>query len=470
MTAQVDRQVSRLFGRDSLYMLLWAVQLVCAAGLTPVITRLLGPGEFGVVASANAIMQVLFVVGALGLQTAIQRQYELPGGRVDAPKILTVALLLAAAVTGLALGTTGVWSGALGMAGEATALRLAVLWAGTSAVTAVCLALLRSQDRLIPFALVSLAQSVLAEAAGLALIAGDDATAADFILGQLLAQVVALALALALAPPRPVSRRDVSLARSALLFSLPLVPAAFGSFALSMADRLVVQGEMGTDAVARYQVAYNVASMPLLLLSVLYSTWMPRFFALPSPDERAAVIAASRDVLYRLLVPLTAGFAIGAPLVLRVWAPPSYRPETLSWVVLLVVVTAVPFAGQLASTQALTVQGRTTGIAVATLAAAAANLVLNLLLVPVCGLVGSAIATLVAYALLGVILGYRTRRLAPVPASPWSLRSRLAAAVLVAVVAAGAPVDGPAMWIRGGLVALTGIWFLSILNGLRSRG
>jgi hypothetical protein len=38
------------------------------------------------------------------------------------------------------------------------------------------------------------------------------------------------------------------------------------------------------------------------------------------------------------------------------------------------------------------------------------------------------------------------------------------------VVAAGAPVDGPAMWIRGGLVALTGIWFLSILNGLRSRG
>jgi O-antigen/teichoic acid export membrane protein len=464
VSVQVDRHVSRLFGRDSLYMLLWAIQLLCAAALTPVITRLLGTGEFGVVASGNAIMQVLFVIAGFGLATAVQRQYERPGGRVDAARILTAAILLAALVTGLALATTGLWGGSLGLAGETSALRLAVVWAGSSAVTAVSLALLRSQDRLTGFALVSLMQSVVAEAASLVLIAGDRAGADDFLLGQVLAQVAALVLALLLAPPRPARLRDLPMIRSALRFSVPFVPAVLGTFVLSVADRLVVQAELGNVEVARYQVAYNVASVPMLLLSVLYSTWMPRFFALPEPTERAAVIAASRDVLYRLLVPLTVGFAIGAPLVLRWWAPPSYRLDSLNWVVLLVVVTAVPFAGQLASIQALTAAGRTADIAIATLVAAGANLALNFLLVPHLGLSGPALATLAAYALLAAIMSGRSRRLAPVPAASRMLRVRLG----VAMLAAGAAAAAPTMpGVRAGLALVTAGWFVAILASLR---
>ena len=76
----VVRAMRGLFGRDSLYMASWALQLVGAAALTPAITRLLGTDEFGAVATATAVMQVLFVVSGLGLATSLQRRYAGPNG------------------------------------------------------------------------------------------------------------------------------------------------------------------------------------------------------------------------------------------------------------------------------------------------------------------------------------------------------------------------------------------------------
>lgn len=461
--APVVQQVSHLFGRDSIYLLLWAVQLLCAAALTPVITRLLGSGEFGIVASGNAVMQVLFVIGGFGLQTAIQREYEACGGGRNAATVLAVAIAGAAVVTAAAYGTTALWSRPLGLQGESASLRLCVLWAGVSAVTGASLALLRSQDRLLAFAAVSLIQSVVAEAASLGLIGWHRATAEDFLAGQLLAQIAATVLALALAPPRAARRSDLVMILGAFRFALPLVPAVLGTFVLSSADRLMVQAALGNDAVARYQVAYNIASMPMLLLSVLHSSWMPRFFALGEGPQRAAVLAASRDMLYRLMVPLVSGFAVGAPLILRVWAPPSYRPESLTLVVSLVVVTALPFAAQLAIGRALTLHGSTGGIATATVLAAVANIGLNLLLIPGFGLPGSAAATLACYLLLYAILHAQGRRMAPVAPAGWPLRLRLMAAVTVALASAAAPTTGPACWARALLVAATAAWFGRIL-------
>lgn len=459
----VDDHVARLFGRDSMYMVLWAAQLLCAAGMTPVITRMLGSAEFGVVASANAIMQVLFVIGGFGLQTAVQRQYERRDGHHDARRLLTLSILLAGVVTALAYLTLTAWSRPLGLAGELPAVRLSVVWAGVSAITGASLALLRSQDRLLAFATVSLMQSVVAEGASLWLIAFHRPSGTDFILGQVLAQLIATVLALLLAPPAVLRRRDAPMVTGALAFALPLVPAMLGTFVLSTSDRLIVQGTMGADAVARYQVAYNIASMPLLLLSLLSSAWMPRFFALSNGAERAAVLTESRDVLYRLLVPLVSGFAVGAPLILLLWAPASYRPEALSLVTVLVVVTAVPFAAHLATGRALTAHGSTGTIALATLIAGVANIGLNLVLIPPFGLNGSAGATLVSYAFLQVLLQIKARRVTPTAAPSRALRLRLAAAVTVALASATLPAAGVALWPRIVIVLLTAGWFVRLL-------
>ncbi|GAA2469363.1 lipopolysaccharide biosynthesis protein [Winogradskya humida] len=466
---ETPTHLSKLFGRDSLYMVLWGVQLLAAAGLTPVITRVMGIGEFGVVASAMALMQVTMVLGGFGLQTAIQRQFARPGGDLDARKLLSVTLLLACAFTAAALLSSSWWSGALGFEGSLTPPRLAIVWAGLSVATSAALALLRSQDRLGAFAAVSLVQSVVAEAASLGFVAVLEPTSSHFLVGRVLAQLAATVLALLMVRPRSFGPGDRTMARSALRYSLPLVPAALSSFVLTTADRLIIQSMMDNDAVARYQVAYNIASVPILLLSVLQAAWLPRFFSVPDAQDRAALVALTRNTLYRLLVPAVLGLAVGAPLVIRLWAPPNYEPGKLSLVASLVIITAVPFAAQVVASLHLTTAGRTGTIALAVAVAAGVNVVLNLLLIPHFGLEGSAFSTLAAYAACCLVLQTSVRRTGSIPSSPLSLRIALALACLASIAVTLLPYNPVVLLLRAVGAAVCVVVFVHLVVSTRRQ-
>ncbi|MGX6605271.1 lipopolysaccharide biosynthesis protein [Micromonosporaceae bacterium Da 78-11] len=451
--------VAKLFGRDSLYMLLWGVQLVVAAGSTPLITRAMGLGEFGTVTSANAAMQILFVFAGIGLQSAVEREYSARGNKQGARRLISLAGLISVAVCFLAWMTVDLWAGSIEMSDRIGELRLAVLWGGSSALTTVVLAMLRCEDRLGAFGTVSALQSVFAAGLGLVLVEVIEPTAQWFLIGQVVAQFLAMTIGLIMAPPAVFGRGDYELLNRALRFSLPLVPTALSSFVLSTSNRLIVETFMGSEQVARYQIAYNVASMPMLLLSILNTAWMPRFFGIVDEAERRSVLAASRDALYRLLVPIVVGFAVGAPLVLKVWAPPSYHPEQLHLVVSIVLVTAIPYAGQLAVTRALMADGSTKAAAGVTFAAAIVNLILNLIMVPKLGLIGSALATLAAYSYLYVILALVGRKLR-IPPSPRVLQVELAAAVGLALLSSAVPETPLTLTLRVVAGIGTVAWFL----------
>jgi O-antigen/teichoic acid export membrane protein len=463
------RALRGLFGRDSVYLLVWALQLVIAAGVTPVVTRLMPTSEFGLVAAANAVMQVLFILAGLGLRMAIQRHYARVDGPAQAARLLMLTVLTAGLMTALADGTGPLWSGYLGFDSYGGPLRLAVFWAGVSAVTNASLALLRSQDRLLAFSSVSLLQSVIAEATSLVLVAVVSPTATMFVLGQLVLQVAAALLGLVLAPPKLLRVSDRELARTALGYALPLVPAVLCTFILVASDRLIVQAYLGSTAVARYQIAYNIGAMPIILLNVLSNAWMPRFFGLGRATERAAVVAASRDALHRLVVPVVVGLSAGSPLLLRLWAPAKYRPDDLLLVTALVIVSTIPYAAGLSSTRALLTEGRTAAIAGANGVAAAANIVLNLILVPRYQLVGAAVATFLAYVVLHQILLVAAGAVLPTPRTSVRRLAELVIAALVALLASALPPGGPYLVIRLVLAAACVLWFGRVLFRLNGR-
>ena len=461
-----------LFGQDSVYMLLWVLQLLGAAALTPLMTRLMNPHEFGGVAASNAAMQVLFVLAGLGLQTAIQRQYARESGPDEASRLLTMSILLAVLVTVVAYVTAGLWGRPLGFGPHMQALRLALLWAGTAAVTNSALGLLRSQERLLAFSAVSLIQSVVAEATSLVLLVTLRPTAEMFVLGQLLAQLAAVALSLALTRPAPLRRRDQRLAAMGLAFALPLVPAVLGTFVLGAGDRLIVQANLGIEAVARYQVCYNIGSAPMLLLSVLHTAWLPRFFALENGGERAVVLQTSREALYQLLAPVIVGLSLGAPLVLSVWAPKAYRTNELLLMTAVIIISAVPYTAGLCAIRRLLLDGRTTAIAVGTVVAAGVNVLLNLALVPVAGLLGSAVATLLAYGLLHLLLLQRVAT--PHGWRRWHIGTasgtvRCLTGMAAALLAAEIPASGNYLAVRAVLAVACLAWFVFVLHQISTK-
>jgi O-antigen/teichoic acid export membrane protein len=455
---EAKSHVAQLFGRDTLYLVIWAVQLLGAALSTPILTRVLGADQFGTVTSANAVMQIIFIVAGFGLQAAVQREHSGHGNLLGARRLIGFGLIAAVALTFTAWSTVDLWSGPLGLDDNLFIVRLSVIWAGMSAVTNTSLGILRSQDRLFAFSMVGLLQSVIAEVVALVLCKVIAPTAENFLWGQTIAQAVAMLLALALVPPAFIWLRHADFIGRSLLFALPLIPSTLATFVLSSSDRLVVEASLGSEEVARYQVAYNVAGMPMLLLSVLSSAWMPRFFSLDEGDERSTVLRESRDALSRLMVPVILGFAFGGPIVLRIWAPSSYRPDDLQFVVSIVLITVLPFMAHLAVTRTLMTYGRTGAIAIANALAALVNLGLNLVLIPRYGLEGSAVSTLVAYILLWLVLAWLGRDVSPGRA-PFLLHVQLVGACLVALAAALVPESGPVIVVRLVLGTATVAWF-----------
>jgi O-antigen/teichoic acid export membrane protein len=452
-----------LFGRDSIYMIMWVLQLVGAAVVTPFVTRLVAPNQFGVISSANALMQVIFACASCGMGVAIQRRYVGADGPLMAARLLTLSFGVVATVSAAAFGSSVLWIGALGLETEKSTALLSVAWAGVSAITASLLAYLRSQDRLGPFGAVSLLQSVVAEALSLVLVATLADTALAFVAGQVAAQVLATVLGLVYVRPRLLRRRDRALALSTLAFAVPLLPATLGTFVLNAADRLMLQSFLDAEAVARYQIAYNIGSLPMLVLGALHSAWLPRFFQVADGEQREAVLAQSSAALFRLLPPVMLGLTLGSPVLLRLWAPASFKPEDLVSVTAVIIVTATAYTGQLAASRSLLARGKSRLIAVSTVCAALANIGLNLVLIPQGGPMGAAVATAVSYGLLWLTL------LVPTCRGGGTIHAReLSVCAVVAVITlliAATPLALPLL-ARMGAIALCLAWFGLLLRAI----
>lgn len=407
--------VRGLFGRDSLYMILWAIQMILAAVLTPVITRLMGASRFGTVASAVAIMQFLVTVGGLSLQTSVQRAYAREGGETQARAIVGAAVVAALAIWAVSFGSAGLWASSLGFDGFSVPLKLAVCWASLTSITNASLGLIRSREQLAWFASVTFLQSVVAELVGLGLVAALHGTASDYLLGQMLAQAAAAALGLALTRPRLPRRSDAMLVRSAFAYGAGLVPAALSAFIFDASDRLIVQADLGHAAVGRYAVARNIGGLVILMLPVLQNAWMPRLFTVNDPHLQRSVLARTSDALYLLVGGSALALTAASPLILDLWVPSSYHPEGLLFVTAVIAVSGFAVAGGQSAIRALLLASKTFPIGVATLVAAAGNIGLNLLLIPWLGINGSALATAAAYMLLMALLHVTASRQLSIP-------------------------------------------------------
>jgi O-antigen/teichoic acid export membrane protein len=447
-------------------MLLWAVQIILAALLTPVLTRLLGPSRFGVVAAGVAIMQLLFAIGSFGMSVAIQRAFTEPDGDERARRLTAVSIVIAAVTVALAYGTGSLWCPLIGLGPFPAAIRYAVLWSGLSVITNTCLALIRSRNQLGVFALVVLLQSIVAEAVALGLVVIVHRTAAEYLLGQMVCQAAAAAAAVWACRPLLPAPRDRPMLAGALRYASALVPAMVAGFVIDASDRLVIQADLGTRAVARYSVASNIGGLTLVLLWVLNSAWLPRLYAIKDAVVRRSVLTASRNGLYALVALVALGLTLAAPVLLSIWMPANYHPHGLVLVTMVIAASAVPVAGGQAYSRALLVHDRSVPVAVAAVIAAAANFGLNLALVPVLGIDGSALVTFVSYSVQLVLLRFWAQRVVRLPLPPIRVLVLVLLALGVALASTALPWTVATVVGRLGLAVVIGAVFLAQLTSV----
>jgi O-antigen/teichoic acid export membrane protein len=437
-----------------------------AALAIPVVTRVLGPADYGRVALAITIQLLLGTLASLGLPPAILRFFydrdRDHDGEQTARALISSTLLVTLGVISATLLTGLAWLPAVSSA-ERTTVVLGVLLALPMSVLGACMALLRAQERPYAYMAVVMTSSVGAQVLGLIglLITPDPSS---YLVGCLIAVTVAAVAGLWLTGTLVFRPADRSTLRAALAYGLPTVPHSLAAFVLAFGDRVVIALIDGAAAVGRYQVAFVVGFLGVTLLQAFQTAWIPVTFA-ANEDARWASLADVAAVVARLAAFVSAGIALLAEPIFSVLVPSSYDPHLMGDVAALAALSTVLWATYLSRAQVLLWTKQTRALSWITPTAALLNIVLVAVLLPVAGLRGAALATVAAV----IVQAYLTDRAArPAARVPWRRRAEIVAYVLGAIPAAVALVLPSAGWataVRISLAAAIACAFAGTLAG-----
>lgn len=193
-------------------------------------------------------------------------------------------------------------------------------------------------------------------------------------------------------------------AKDVMKFSLPLVPHVLALWTMNAVDRFFLAEMVDMKVVGLYTAAYTLALGISLLHESLQRAWQPFFFEyMARGDSRLKEVIVRYTWLYYLgslvlffvyveLIRLFLPLLLGA----------EYR-ESMAFIPLLVLAYTVLGMYRVVSGY-LYHDNRTAALAATTMVAAALNVVLNYLLIPVNGALGAAQATLAAFVLSFVIV------------------------------------------------------------------
>jgi O-antigen/teichoic acid export membrane protein len=462
--------IAALFGRGLLYVTVSSLPLVTATVVSPILTHVLGPEQFGLLASSIALHQVLMALALFGMDQALVLVRAESGGDRGARIIIGAGTLVAVALTLLVGATVNLWSGLLGFQNETALVLATVSWTVPTALATLGLALLMAQDRLRGFAVVSALLNIGSQASGLAflVLSAPQESAAVYAWGGTAGRVLAMVACLVLVRPLWSVAQNRPLLLDASRLGLPIMLSSLSTFVLNSADRLIVQSLLGPAEAGRYQVAYTIGFEAITVFAYTGQVWAARFAEVRDDTIRWRLLGRSRDHLYELMAPTLLAINLSAPLLLRIFAPESFQPAGLLGVVFLVSLSGVPMIALLSSGRALITQRRTKPIALAAGLAALVNVAFDFAAIPQFGLPAAALGTAIAFGVQAVVQRFAFR---PVNAWPRTTRGAVLALALATAVAAGFVfVEQSVVWIviRCVLALLAAGWLVIVYRRTRS--
>lgn len=385
----------------------------------PILTRWLSPAEFGVLAFYQVVCSLLTPSVMIGGDNAISRDYHLIVG--EQFKIAWTQSNL------LSFGAFGFFAVLIGVASfmNFSLISLSYYWIFIALFYALVvsiiereLALLRIQNMAITYGLLRLGRTLLDFGISIGLLLflskswefrayGEFIAAVLFAVGYLVYQSV---------NAKWVFKIDVKELKRLLLFGAPLVLHTLSAVSLNFIDRVLIEDIMTIDDVGLYAVAYQIGLIIHMAQNSFNQAWIPFLYEkLKRITDELKLQLVQLTWLY--IIGMAAFIAIfiivGLPIVMGYFISESYAG--IEGLVLWISV-GYGFNGIYKMlVNYLVFQGKTRAIGLSTLAAAALNIVLNLWLIPIYGLMGAALSTAIAFGFHMLVIWYVCARSYPMP-------------------------------------------------------
>jgi O-antigen/teichoic acid export membrane protein len=253
------------------------------------------------------------------------------------------------------------------------------------------------------------------------LLVGSYASGAVFVLGLIVLHWRRLSL-----------RFDRHLLRRLLRFGLPTMPAEASLYLLNFVDRIIIVRSLGLAEAGLYSLAVKFAQAVNVLVRGFQLAWPPLAYSIRDDGEARRAYATVVTLFVAACAFVVTGMWLFSRWIVRALAAPKFFD---SYEAVGLITTAVTlYALYMVLVVILGRTGRTEFNFPATIAALAANVALNLILVPTLGIVGAGLALVASYVVVLALMYVFTQRLFPVPYQ-WG---RLARVVLTAAILVGA--------------------------------
>lgn len=225
--------------------------------------------------------------------------------------------------------------------------------------------------------------------------------------------------------------------RELLALSVPLMLSSGMMYVIGETDNLIIEVFGRTADVASYDIGYTIGNTLTIGLSALSFLFLPIASGLyqdgQSSELRRYYALISKWVVFITLLPY-----LGVVLFPSAAIVYTFGSKYGAGAPILVLIASTYFAHSVAgpNKELLTAMGETRFIMWANAFVAVLNLVLNILLVPLLGIVGAAVASFASFVPLNLLYLYRLRR--EIAVSPITRQSLLPAAVCSLVLCAAA--------------------------------
>jgi O-antigen/teichoic acid export membrane protein len=459
----------RLATTGAAYTASSVISKLIAVALLPLYTRYLTPADYGAAEVLLTGVIAASIVIRLGVIEALLRFYYQADEVPEKVVKTAFASLFWTATAGLviALPFAGPISEAMLGRSDAGLVRIAIFGLWVFTMYEFLLTLFRLDERARAFLYFTVANVLVTIPATVWFVVVQEEGAEGLLLGQyvtgaafLAALLVAHRRRLSLVPDPPLLRRMTR-------FGLPTMPAELSLYSLNFIDRLLLVRLVGLADAGLYSLSVKFAQAVNVLVKGFQLAWPPLAYSIEDDDEARRAYAVIVTWFVALCTFAVAGMWLLSRWIVRALAAPEFFQ---SYEAIGLVSTGVMlYALYLVLVVVLGRTGRTEFNFPATAAGTAANIGLNLALVPSLGIVGAGLALVASYAVVLVLMYVFTQRLFSVPYE-WLRLGQVAglAAVLVAVGELLLPTDGV-----GGLASRTAVWLaypaVLVLTGFLSE-
>jgi len=191
---------------------------------------------------------------------------------------------------------------------------------------------------------------------------------------------------------------DFSIVKSYLPYTLPLLPTAICYWLINLGDRYVIGYFMGVDAVGIYSASYGLGGLLVLFYVPLSSTLFPAMvhcYEGNKIQELKTYLTYSLKFFLMFAIPAFFGLSVLSKSLLVTLTTPEFAEGAV--VVSIVALATVLFSCGYINTHVLNLFKETKKVGLISMGSASINLVMNIILVPLIGIIGAAIATLITF-------------------------------------------------------------------------